>query len=324
MARFQDLTGKRFGKLTVLRKTDGKENRYYTWLCRCDCGNQIIVNTKRLSRGTIQDCGCTKIRGLGPKPADLTGKRFGRLVVLKQSSNNAGGRVCWLCRCDCGSAAVVTAHGLKSGKTKSCGCLKQESHATMRELTGQRFGNLTVLGISEERSYKGSILWNCQCGCGKKVVVAEDSLISGHYKSCGCGRIEQGKELQNYLTFVDGTCIEWLERRKHRSDNTSGCTGVYAAKKGTYRASITLCGKRYYLGTYSEFEKAVEARKYAEEVLHEGFVTEYRAWRQKADGNPKWVEDHPFEFEPETKTEDLKYYFRKYSDAEKSADDKRS
>lgn len=60
MSRTSDLTGRRFGKLTVLASTGEQEDRYWIWRCRCDCGKEIVVNTKRLTRGTISDCGCMK------------------------------------------------------------------------------------------------------------------------------------------------------------------------------------------------------------------------------------------------------------------------
>ena len=44
----KDLTGQRFGHLTVIEKTGQTENKYRLWLCRCDCGKEIAVNTKRL------------------------------------------------------------------------------------------------------------------------------------------------------------------------------------------------------------------------------------------------------------------------------------
>lgn len=56
MANGLKLEGQRFGHLTVLKKLDERENRYVVWLCRCDCGNEIKVNTRHLMRGTVKDC----------------------------------------------------------------------------------------------------------------------------------------------------------------------------------------------------------------------------------------------------------------------------
>lgn len=55
------------------------------------------------------------------KKLDLTGQRYGRLMVLAPAEN-IGGRTAWLCRCDCGQETIVKTYHLRSGHTKSCGC----------------------------------------------------------------------------------------------------------------------------------------------------------------------------------------------------------
>lgn len=59
---------------------------------------------------------------------DLTGKRYGRLVVLKQAEPNKG-RIAWLCQCDCGNQKIVITTALRRGLAKSCGCLRKETSA---------------------------------------------------------------------------------------------------------------------------------------------------------------------------------------------------
>lgn len=54
---------------------------------------------------------------------DLTGQRFGKLVVKERAPNNRFGGARWLCQCDCGKQSVVTAGELKRGHAKSCGCV---------------------------------------------------------------------------------------------------------------------------------------------------------------------------------------------------------
>lgn len=55
---------------------------------------------------------------------DLTGMRFGRWLVIERASNPKGTRAVWLCKCDCGNTNIVTGKDLRSGRTKSCGCLR--------------------------------------------------------------------------------------------------------------------------------------------------------------------------------------------------------
>ena len=57
---------------------------------------------------------------------DLTGRRFGRLVVLSMCPHVAGEDVRWNCRCDCGAELSVSGHSLRRGRTKSCGCYQRE------------------------------------------------------------------------------------------------------------------------------------------------------------------------------------------------------
>lgn len=65
--------------------------------------------------------------------AIVPGRRFGRLVVVGRVENGACGKVRWLCRCDCGVEVEVFASGLRSGRTRSCGCLRRElGRAKMR------------------------------------------------------------------------------------------------------------------------------------------------------------------------------------------------
>lgn len=56
--RKSDLTGLRFGRLTVIEFSHKDEKRYYCWLCKCDCGNTIIVRGSSLSRSNTKSCGC--------------------------------------------------------------------------------------------------------------------------------------------------------------------------------------------------------------------------------------------------------------------------
>ena len=57
---------------------------------------------------------------------DLTGKRFGRLVVLGFHGHNKGGQAIWVCKCDCGNISNVRGGDLRTGRVLSCGCLWRE------------------------------------------------------------------------------------------------------------------------------------------------------------------------------------------------------
>lgn len=275
MPKTCDLTGCKFGKLTVVKKTELTEDRYAVWRCRCDCGNECNVNTKRLKRGTVTDCGCvpkTEMRN-GSKAADLTNMVFGNLTALYRVENRRG-RTAWLCRCVCGNEVVVTNHSLRSGETKSCGCLSHANPA-YRDLSGTQIGRLTVLSKTDKRDAKGSIYWHCRCSCGADCYYTEDSLIHGNIKSCGCYRKEVVYASIGYQPHrIDGTCVERLLRTKARVDSNSGHVGIHIRKDGRYRATIGFKGKRYDLGTYEKLEDALAARRRGEE-MHEDFINWY-------------------------------------------------
>lgn len=120
----EDLTGKTFGKLTVLYKTDQRRRRYILWMCKCECGKTILAEGYRLKKGLIHSCGC--MRGKD-RPRDLTGMQFGRLVVVKKLEEKKGNRRLWLCSCSCGNQIKTSADALLSGTTRSCGCLRTEN-----------------------------------------------------------------------------------------------------------------------------------------------------------------------------------------------------
>lgn len=295
-----DLVGTRFGRLTVERKLDETKSGYRMWDCRCDCGGRITASTRDLKRGTVKDCGCMpkKTARRGSIAEDLTGQKFGKLTVLFRGPNQ-NGRVMWQCRCDCGKEHAASAHDLKAGKCKSCGCGCSRSGRYYVDLSGRQFGRLTALYPTEKRSGKCSVYWHCRCSCGKEVDVTEDALCHGNYKSCGCLKEEIQKKIYTQLTLVDGTCVEILEKRKFRSDNTSGFRGVSQKKNGTFRVSIGFKGKRFYLGCYPTKQEAVRARLEAEEKIHGGFIRAYHDWNKRAGEDPAWADAHPLLFEVE-------------------------
>ncbi len=298
------MIGRRFGSLTVTAATNERKSRYTVWECTCDCGNVVYINTRDLKRGHELSCGCMPKKyphKRGRIVEDLTGQTFERLTVLERCGHKSG-RVAWKCLCSCGNTCEVTAAQLKSGKTRSCGCMRRESEHNRKDLTGMKIGRLTPLYPLQERNYKGSILWHCRCECGNEVDLSENALLHGNYVSCGCRRKELQEQLMERLTFMDGTCIEWLRNRKGRSDNTSGFRGVNKRKNGKYRVEIGFKGTRYSLGVYQDFENAVRARRNAEQVIHEEYCIRYDAWLEKAQeaalqGDLNWMQENPLLFE---------------------------
>lgn len=120
-----NLIGQRFGRLTVITMAEKpivvKQRRAY-WLCKCDCGKDVIASTHALNLGKVKSCGCLLLDFIRDhKIPNLIGVRFGRLIVSEIHST--GNKVVWKCKCDCGNEVNVPTSRLKNGNTKSCGCL---------------------------------------------------------------------------------------------------------------------------------------------------------------------------------------------------------
>lgn len=122
MGNMKDWTGVRQGRITVLGYAGE-----WRWKCKCDCGTVFETGAQSLRQG-ILSCGCMHKEEMSARlTKDETGKRYGRLTVLRRfSSPGVGNFVKWLCKCDCGAAeagrlgvAVVGSLGRVKGKKGS-------------------------------------------------------------------------------------------------------------------------------------------------------------------------------------------------------------
>lgn len=186
----KNYVGMQFGYLTVEStevrvEKSGKHRTYAT--CRCVCGKVVTREVSSLQRAERPNCGCMKkkiIQDVCRK--DLTGKRFGRLVVEEMIWDSHPTRC--KCRCDCGNECVIINTQLTSGKTKSCGCLQKEvtSELNTKDFTGM----ISDTGIKFIRRHKqtdkGVWEWECQCPCGNIFYAIPAKVANGHPTSCGC------------------------------------------------------------------------------------------------------------------------------------------
>lgn len=118
----KDLTGQRFGRLIALKKGKKDKASHQYWICRCDCGNIVEINSDNLRRGLTQSCGCLHAETMHElKFQDITGQKFGKLTALEYIVKNQ--KAYWKCLCECGNICIVSKNNLKSGHTQSCGCI---------------------------------------------------------------------------------------------------------------------------------------------------------------------------------------------------------
>jgi hypothetical protein len=129
MPPLKDLTGKRFGKLTIIGRSGQKQGGNILWLALCDCGKRTFATASNMKAGIKKSCGCIKQNQPAHNAVDRTGKRYGIWTVLKKVHSKQKTRTAWLCRCDCGTERVMSAQYLKPslGGIKSCGCLNHLS-----------------------------------------------------------------------------------------------------------------------------------------------------------------------------------------------------
>lgn len=137
------------------------------------------------------------------------------------------------------------------------------------DITGQQFGDLTVIGLSDKRGGpSNTLLWECRCSCGNTAYVLGASLRAGHYKSCGCKHgIKRDQGVRRHITVdqVDGTRKSALNSKLHKG-NKSGHKGVtWMESRQKWRAYIGFKGKQITLGYFDNKDDAIKARHLAEE-----------------------------------------------------------
>lgn len=145
-----------------------------------------------LNSGNIKSCGCMRYK-YNPR-VNLVGQKFGKLTVTREKKieeypGNKRKRVEWYCDCSCGTKDhVVSTSNLKGGSTLSCGCYHKEDLSKNRtiDITGQKFGKLTVLHKSNKTNKRKEIFWVCKCECGTITTVSGVRLRNGRTVSCGC------------------------------------------------------------------------------------------------------------------------------------------
>lgn len=141
-----------FGKLTVIERAPVRAGGKAFWRCVCECGKEVEVAGSDLRNGHTTSCGCNKLTSL----IDETNNKYGWLTVLEYAGTTPGGGAQWKCECDCGNVITVRAESLRSGHTKSCGCIKSWSEGYITSLLKEyEFSFATQFTFSDLRTKKG-------------------------------------------------------------------------------------------------------------------------------------------------------------------------
>jgi hypothetical protein len=224
---------------------------------------------------------------------NLVGMVFGDLTVLErnQQKHDYGG-IWWRTKCNCGAEYDVPGTLLVKGRRTHCGC-KSASKGKQKDITGQKFGRLTPLSLTNERDKKGYAIWLCRCDCGNEIKVSYNRLCYSLQKSCGCQKVEHNQQLKDHLNRVDGTCVDRLCSKKVPVNNTTGYPGVYYTR-GKYIAKIVIQKKQYLLGTYKYVEDAAAVRRIAEKHIQSTIIPNYEKWKKRSLEDEEWGKKNPF------------------------------
>ena len=188
--KFIDITGQVFGEWTVISYAGNRK-----WNCRCSCGNERVVESKRLRDGISASCGHATNAF-----KDITGQQFGDWKVISYAGNKK-----WNCECKCGNKGVIEGSKLRNGEAIRCQSCAGRAHAI--DLTGKRFGDWLVIEYCKDRPE----YWRCQCQCGCGTVrdVHGYSLRTGRSTGCGNrGKTAEQLEVFNNMRLLTRFIIE--------------------------------------------------------------------------------------------------------------------
>lgn len=209
LKQLEDLTGKRFGMLTVLEydRVEGKGHTY--WKCKCDCGTIKSIRKDELINGSVISCGCYHDKNTGSlKTIDLTGQTFGRWTVLKRCGSNQHNSAMWLCECSCGNQKIINGITLRRGESKSCGCLKSSGEEAIISILTKN-----NISFTTEKTFTSCKFLDTNRPAKFDFYVDNSYLIEfdgiQHYQSgSGWNTVEKFEKTQTHDAFKNQWCMD--------------------------------------------------------------------------------------------------------------------
>lgn len=229
MSKLNDLTGQKFGRLTVIEQAETINHRV-RWKCRCDCGNECIVNKSSLLSGGTKSCGCLHKEIV----AELGRKNKGNKKHNNYDMTGKYGK-CFL-----------------TDDKKTWFIFDKEDYDKIYNYTWRK----------DNRGYVRAYIRKNH----RDAMVFVHSIIMNTPNNKVVDHINHNllDNRKHNLRLV--TTSQNAMNQKIKSNNTSGVMGVdYDIHNNHWRARICVNGKRILLGVFSVFEDAVKARKEAEE-----------------------------------------------------------
>lgn len=278
MSKQYDLIGMRFTKLVVEEKLGNirpNDKKIY-WRCKCDCGNEKVVCSTHLLNKQTKSCGCLPGEKLSQlRSVDLIGQRFGRLVVEEKAYKDTNQH--WKCLCDCGNVIYPTTGNLRSGNTKSCGCVAKERISQINKKHGLRHTRLYSIWVNMRgRCYnKNNNRYNSYGGKG--IVVCDEWQGDQGFQNFYDWAIQSGykdsltlERMDNSKNYCPSNC-KWAtmkEQQNHRTNNhyvtINGITKSFKewCDSGEYDVSYSTAKTRLTRGWKDIDAITTPARKY--------------------------------------------------------------
>lgn len=168
---------------------------------------------------------------------DLTGKRFGRLVVLGYAEEQNGRYPMWTCKCDCGRVKNVLGRGLREGHIRSCGCLKSEMiEKKTRSKMSKNVGNIDFSQIPERHEVSEKPMTRIEkmpAYVGRMLAEHGNTLLEKKYAKIGANNIVASIKKQfgfDVIVYWSSNDSLIVEVRKAKYDNIKDNVTVGFAK----------------------------------------------------------------------------------------------
>ena len=214
------------------------------------------------------------------KLKDLTGQKFGKLIVIERAKNDKHKRAVWLCQCECGNKIKVSSNSLKRQNTRSCGCLaKNENTYIQLEdcvyliITSFKYGKITF--IIDKNDYlqvkqyhwgvaklgnnfyaKYSIYGHKAIFLHRLITNCVDNLVVDHINRNTLDNRKSNLRICNNLVNI-----------KNRPINKAGYRGIIQNDVGKYRVRLQI-NKVKFDKTFDTLERAIKYRNELEEKYH--------------------------------------------------------
>ena len=206
-----------------------------------------------------------------PAKINLIHQKFGKLLVLEETSERKNKSVVWKCECECGNIQLFSTKELRNDgiiQCTSCGVGRQPVSRPQKSIIGNTYGNLTVLRKTEKTS-GGKKLYECECSCPKKtlVYVSSTDLKNGHTQSCGClVRKYKSGDIVNNRQIIDKDYEKNFKGRCYYRVKCLLCGREYSTLASTIDSSCS-CGCQRSLGEF-----------YISNILNEHHIEYYKEY----------------------------------------------